>query len=76
MRRRGKRTLAKERLYKFILKQIKRVTGKDSFNIGITTGLKSGIQGRWSDAYLHWLFVPKDHVYDKNQGKRHKKSPI
>lgn len=75
-KRRGKRTLAKERLYKFILKQIKRVTGKDSFNIGITTGLTSGIQGRWTEAYLHWRFVPKDHLYDKNRGKRHKKSPI
>jgi hypothetical protein len=75
-KRRGKRTLAKERLYKFILGQIKRVTGKDSFNIGITTGLTSGIEGRWTEAYLHWRFVPKDHVYDKYRGKRHKKSPI
>lgn len=76
MKRRGKRSVAKERLYKFMLKQIKRVTGKDSSNIGITTGLMTGIQGQWDDPYLHWLFVPEDHLYDKNQGKRHKKAPF
>lgn len=76
-KRRGKRTIAKERLYKFILKQIKQVSGKPGFNIGISTGLDQGVKGRWSAPYLHWLFVPKDHVYDKRKGKRHKKkSPI
>lgn len=76
MKRRGKRTIAKEHLYKYILSHIRRVTGKNSFNIGISTGLSSDLQSQWSDPYLHWRFVPKDHVYDKKQTKGHKKSPI
>lgn len=66
---RGKRTVAKERLYKFILGEIKRVTGKQSFNIGITTGLSDFPGGRWSDPYLHWCFTPRDHVFDPNAVK-------
>ncbi len=61
---RGKRTVAKERLYRFILGEIKRVTGKQSFNIGITTGLSVFPGGRWSDPYLHWCFTPRDHAFD------------
>jgi hypothetical protein len=66
---RGKRTLAKERLYKFILGEIKRVTGKRSFNIGITTGLSAHPGGQWSDPYLHWRFVPRQHAYDASREK-------
>jgi hypothetical protein len=61
---RGKRTVAKERLYRFILTEIKRVTGKPSFNIGITTGLSKFPLGRWADPYLHWCFVPHEHRID------------
>jgi len=61
---RGKRTVAKERLYKFILDEIKRVTGKKPFNIGITTGLSEFPGGRWNDPYLHWCFTPREHTFD------------
>lgn len=61
---RGKRTIAKEQLYKFILSEIKRVTGKRSFNIGITTGLSQFPSGRWNDPYLHWCFTPREHTFD------------
>lgn len=61
---RGKRTVAKERLYKFILGEIKRVTGKQGFNVGITTGLSEFPEGRWLDPYLHWCFTPREHVFD------------
>ncbi len=62
---RGKRTIAKERLYRFILAEIRRVTGKRSFNIGITTGLSVHPGGQWSDPYLHWKFIPRQHAYDE-----------
>lgn len=61
---RGKRTIAKERLYRFILAQIKRVTGKQGFNIGVTTAVSSFPHGRWSDPYLHWCFTPREHIID------------
>ena len=66
---RGKRTVAKERLYKFILGQIKRVTGKSFFNVGISTGLSRQPEGRWTDPYLHWLFQPANHVFDPTKTK-------
>jgi hypothetical protein len=71
-KRRGKRTIAKERLYKFILKEIKRVTHKESFNIGISTGLSDNNHSRWIDPYRHWLFKPKGSKVDKNAFKPRK----
>ncbi|VGO17754.1 hypothetical protein PDESU_06356 [Pontiella desulfatans] len=68
--RRGKRTVAKEKLYKFILSEIKTVY--PNFNIGISTGAKSE-DACWKDPYRHWKFVPRDHVIDKSKGKRAKK---
>ena len=67
--RRGKRTIAKERLYKFILAEIKRVTGKPAFNIGITTGMSSFPVGRWADPYLHWCLKPRNHEFDPTAAK-------
>jgi hypothetical protein len=65
-RRRGKRTVAKEKLYKHILGRIRNIY--PHFNIGITTG--GGPEGRWSQPYRHWAFVPTDHDYDKTLTKR------
>ena len=67
--RRGKRTVAKERLYKYILGEIRRVTGKPNFNIGGTTGMTEFPSGRWSDPYLHWLFKPAEFSYDPSKTK-------
>ena len=64
-KRRGKRTVAKEKLYKCIRKEICRVTNKPHFNIGISTGLSKHPDGRWNDPYLHWRFIPNEHSYDK-----------
>lgn len=64
-RRRGKRTVAKETLYKHILGRIRRL--KPNFNIGITTG--GSAADRWSQPYRHWAFVPTDHEYDAAQTK-------
>lgn len=67
-KRRGKRTVAKERLYKFIHKQICRVTGKH-FNIGISTGPSQVPEGRWSDPYLHWKFQATNARVDSTKFK-------
>ena len=69
---RGKRTIAKERLYRFILDQIKRATGKPSFNIGISTGIYGVENGPWSAPYVHWCFVPRNHEMDHSAVKPRK----
>lgn len=65
--RRGKRTVAKEKLYKFIYSEIQRVTGKVAFNPGISTGKTLS---SWSDPYLHWNFKPKSHAFNPTRTKR------
>lgn len=59
----GKRTVAKERLYRPIVAEIKRVTGRAGSNIGMNMGA-SYPGGRRHDRYLHWLFVPAQHRFD------------
>jgi hypothetical protein len=67
-RRRGARTVAKERLYKHIHSRI--CAMKPRFNIGITTG--GSPADRWAQPYLHWAFLPKDHEYDADLTKPRK----
>lgn len=69
---RGKRTRAKEELYKFILTEIKRVSKKPAFNIGASTGISEYPVGRWRDPYLHWIFKPKEFEYDATRSKTKK----
>ena len=65
--RRGKRTVAKEKLYKLIHSEIR--TLHKGFNIGISTGCPRGIQQRWSHPWQHWRFVPKQFRFDHSQTK-------
>ncbi len=67
-RKRGKRTIAKDKLYKHILGRVRAL--HPNFNIGITTG--GGLEGTWSKPYRHWAFVPSDHDYDKSLTKGQK----
>ncbi len=67
-RRRGKRTLAKERLYKEINRQIRMIY--PSFNVGVGTACHYGPSDRWTQPYRHWLFMPAGHVIDRRLGKR------
>jgi len=53
---RGKRTLAKEKVYKHILQKIKEVY--PNFNIGITTGTQGNLANLWEHPYRHWRFLP------------------
>lgn len=63
-KRRGKRTIAKEKLYKHINNKIREIY--PGFNIGITTGLHGNIINRWRHSYRHWLFIPSDATIDSN----------
>lgn len=62
-RARGKRTLAKERVYKHINARIRQLYGGKQFNIGVSTGRPDPARGHeWADPHRHWLFKPKDGV--------------
>lgn len=52
--RRGKRTIAKEKLYKHIQQRICEI--HPSFNAGISTGSRGLENPHWESPYEHWLF--------------------
>lgn len=72
-KRRGKRTRAKERVYKAINKKLRSIY--PNFNIGGTTGQYDGRQVRWSHPYRHWCFKPLQSVMDHSRGKKKRKRP-
>ena len=55
-RTRGKRTIAKDRLYRHILAEIR--TLKPHFHPKISTAAEPFPTGTWSMPYRHWLFEP------------------
>ena len=65
--RRGKRTIAKEKLYKHILGRIRAVY--PNFNIGESTGKQGDITNRWRHPYRHWKMIPRDHERDMTKKK-------
>lgn len=56
--KRGKRTIAKEKLYKYISDEIRSI--HPNFNIGVSTGFRNLDNPHWTSPYEHWRFVPKD----------------
>ena len=64
---RGKRTIAKEKLYRHILKRVRDVY--PNFNIGISTGIQGDLANRWRHVYRHWLMIPKNHTRDLTKAK-------
>jgi hypothetical protein len=56
-KRRGRRTVAKEKLYKHVLAEIR--TLKSHFHPKISTKCEPFPEGAWSMPYRHWLFKPK-----------------
>lgn len=60
-RLRGKRTVAKEKLYKHINKKIREI--RPNFNIGISTGTNGEPLNKYSHPYRHWLFIPTENEY-------------
>lgn len=67
-KRRGKRTIAKEKLYKYINKRIREIY--PNFNVGVNTSDRGDLQNRWDDPYRHWLFVANGSSVDLTRGKR------
>lgn len=67
---RGKRTVAKERVYRHVLQRIRSIY--PNFNIGISTGVRGEISNRWSDPYRHWLFKQENAVIRPEFAKRKK----
>lgn len=55
-KRRGKRTMAKEKLYKHINANIRSI--RPNFNIGITTGIDNEPGNKFHHPYRHWMFIP------------------
>ncbi len=64
--RRGKKTIAKETVYKHINSRIRLIY--PNFNVGISTG-KHGMESLWEDSYRHWLFLPKERQVDPTRHK-------
>ena len=58
-KKRGKTTIAKEKLYRHIKNRIWLL--KANFNIGVSTGY-SKPEDLWLDPYRHWIFKPKEHL--------------
>jgi hypothetical protein len=68
-RRRGKRTVAKEAVYKHINAKIQALYPR--FNIGVSTG-QARPADKWSHPY-RWLFIPADYELVEGATKRKKK---
>lgn len=67
-RRRGKRTLAKEKVYKAIKDRIWEIY--PNFNGGASTGSPNGLKDRWDHPYRHCLFVPNNGEIDETRTKK------
>lgn len=63
---RGKRTIAKEKLYKYISQRIRKIY--PNFNIGVSTA-RSDVRNSWLHPYRHWLFKPREHEIDVSKTK-------
>ena len=59
--KRGKRTILKEKLYKYILTKI--CEFRPYFNIGESTGIVS-YKDKWDHQYRHWSFKPSNYIRD------------
>lgn len=69
-RYRGKRTRAKERVYKHINSRIRQIY--PNFNIGISTGTNGNTANRWLHPYRHWKFVPLENEIDRTHKTKKK----
>jgi hypothetical protein len=64
---RGKRTIAKEKLYKHINRRIRGIYPR--FNIGVSTSTQNNHVNRWQHPYRHWLFIPSEHELSPEETK-------
>ena len=66
--KRSKRTIAKEKLYKIIYKNITEI--RKNFNVGITTGINGDQANYWKHPYRHWNFISSYSHFDETLTKR------
>ena len=67
--KRGKRTILKEKLYKYINIRLRSI--RPNFNIGESTGIVY-LSDRWSQSYRHWSFKPTNCIRDFSYSKKNK----
>lgn len=67
---RGKRTIAKEKVYQYISQRIRDIY--PNFNIGITTSIKNDESNTCHHPYRHWNFRSKKSVYNPERTKKKK----
>lgn len=70
--KRGKRTIAKEKVYKHISNYIQKIYPR--FNIGTSTSYRDSLTNIWGDPYRHWLFIPSEINIDDEKTKRSQKN--
>lgn len=66
--KRSKRTIAKEKLYKVINKNIRGI--RPGFNVGMNTSNDGDITNIWKHQYRHWNFISRYSHFDKSLTKR------
>lgn len=74
--KRAKRTIVKEKLYKYINSKIRDL--RPGFNIGMSTGIEK-MSDRWEQPYRHWNFVPANAMVNEQLPVKHEKkkdSPV
>ena len=67
-KRRGKRSRAKDKVYKVIQRRIFDLY--PNFNVGVSTATNDGLHMRFEHPYRHWLFVPSNAKLDNNRTKK------
>ena len=70
--KRGKRTICKEKMYKYINRHIR--TLYPGFNVGISTPIVNP-EDRWKHPYRHWSFIPRNSERDPSLTKKQKNIP-
>lgn len=66
--KRSKRTIAKEKLYKVINKNIRDI--RKGFNVGVSTSNDGDVTNIWKHQYRHWNFISKYSHFDKTLTKK------
>lgn len=69
--KRSKRTIAKEKLYKVINKNIREI--RKGFNVGVSTSNDNDVTNIWKHEYRHWNFISKYSHFDKTLTKKRNK---
>lgn len=68
LKRRGKRTKAKAKVYKAIKDRVWAIY--PNFNVGVSTATAEGLHMRFEHPYRHWLFVPSNAEVDPDRTKK------